>query len=74
MRLALLAHNVLVGLKRLALPPEMLTARPKRLRFQFFVVAGRLVSHARTLTLRLRLGIEHLADMLSAWRTLLQPA
>ena len=74
MRLALLAHNVLVGLKRLALPPEMLTARPKRLRFQFFVVAGRLVSHARTLTLRLRLGIERLQDILSAWRTLLQPA
>lgn len=74
MRLALLAHNVLVALKRLALPPEMLSARPKRLRFEFFVQAGRLVSHARTLTLRLRLGIERLADLLCAWRTLLAPA
>jgi hypothetical protein len=74
MRIALLAHNVLVALKRIALPPEMLTARPKRLRFQLFVVAGRLVSHARMLTLRLRLGIERLADLLVAWRTLLAPA
>jgi hypothetical protein len=74
MRIALLAHNVLVALKRIALPPEMLPARPKRLRFELFVVAGRLVSHARTLTLRLRLSAERLGNLFSAWRTLLQPA
>lgn len=73
-RIALLAHNVLVALKRIALPPELLTARPKRLRFQIFMQAGRLVSHARTLTLRLRLGIERLADLVAAWRALLAPA
>ena len=74
MRIALLAHNVLVALKRIALPPELLTARPKRLRFQIFVQAGRLISHARTLTLRLRLGLDLLADLVSAWRALLAPA
>lgn len=74
MRIALLAHNVIVALKRIALPPELLTARPKRLRFQIFMQAGRLVSHARTLTLRLRLGLDRLADLVAAWRALLSPA
>ena len=72
-RIALLSHNVLVALKRIALPPELLTARPKRLRFQIFVQAGRLVSHARSLTLRLRLGIDRLAMIVAAWRMLLAP-
>ena len=74
MRIALLAHNVLVALKRIALPPELRSARPKRLRFEIFVQAGRLVSHARTLTLRLRLGVERLAQLVAAWRALLAPA
>ena len=74
MRIALLSHNVLVALKRIALPPELLTARPKRLRFQIFMQAGRLVSHARTLTLRLRLGLDRLAELVAAWRRLLSPA
>ena len=52
LRLAVIAHNVLVALKRLALPPELLTARPKRLRFLLFNMPGRLVHHARRLILR----------------------
>ncbi|MGD0223661.1 MAG: transposase [Terriglobia bacterium] len=52
-RLAVIAHNVLAALKRLALPPELLTARPKRLRFLIFNAPGRLVRHARSLLLRL---------------------
>ena len=51
-RLAVIAHNVLGALKRLALPPELLTARPKRLRFLLFNLPGRLVHHARSLILR----------------------
>jgi hypothetical protein len=74
MRIALLTHNVLVALKRIALPPELLTARPKRLRFQIFVQAGRLISHARTLTLRLRLGLNRLTMLVAAWRALQAPA
>ena len=52
LRLAVIAHNVLVALKRLALPAELLTARPKRLRFLLFNMPGRLVHHARRLILR----------------------
>src|SRR6266704_773506 len=53
LRLAVLAHNVLTALKRLALPPELLTARPKRLRFLIFNTPGKLVHHARRTLLRL---------------------
>jgi hypothetical protein len=53
LRLAVIAHNVLTALKRLALPAELLTARPKRLRFLIFNTPGWLVHHARNLLLRL---------------------
>jgi hypothetical protein len=53
LRLAVISHNVLTALKRLALPAELLTARPKRLRFLLFYMPGRLVNHARSLLLRL---------------------
>ena len=52
LRLAVITHNVLQALKRLALPAELLTARPKRLRFLLFQMPGRLVHHARRLILR----------------------
>lgn len=67
LRLALLAHNVLTALKRLALPPELLTARPKRWRFLVFTVPGRLITHARQLWLRLATTPARLAQ----WRTAL---
>ena len=47
LRLAVISHNVLTALKRLALPAELLRARPKRLRFLLFNTPGRLVHHAR---------------------------
>lgn len=53
LRLAALAHNVLVALKRLALPPDLLTARPKRLRFLYLHTAGSVIHHARKILLRL---------------------
>lgn len=49
LRLALLAHNVLTGLKRIALRPEWLEARLKRLPFHFFYSPGKLIHHARRL-------------------------
>jgi hypothetical protein len=64
LRLAVLAHNVLAALKRLALPPQLLTARPKRLRFLIFNTPGRLVHHARRLLLRLAA----LAEGITAYR------
>lgn len=47
LRLAVLTYNVLTAMKRLALPPELLTARPNRLRFRIFYTPGKLVHHAR---------------------------
>jgi len=73
LRLAVLTHNVLTALKRLALPPELLAARPKRLRFLFFHTAGRLVHHARRIVLRLAAAAERLAVWHAALRLLPLP-
>lgn len=70
LRLAAIAHNVLTALKRLALPAELLTARPKRLRFMIFNTAGRLVHHARRIVLRLATTVWRLAEWLEALRKL----
>src|SRR5208282_478139 len=68
LRLAVIAHNVLTALKRLALPTELLRARPKRLRFLIFNTAGRLVQHARKTVLRLAaLGVR-----IATWRDAMQ--
>ena len=53
LRFSALTHNVLTAMKRLALPPELLRARPKRLRFLVFAQPGKFVRHARQLRLRL---------------------
>jgi hypothetical protein len=47
LRLAVLTHNLITALKRMALPEDLLTARPKRLRFLIFNTAGRILHHAR---------------------------
>jgi hypothetical protein len=65
-RWAVLAHNVMTALKRLALPPDLLSARPKRLRFLIFNTAGRLVHHARQTVLRLAARRERLAEGIAA--------
>jgi hypothetical protein len=70
LRLAVIAHNVMTALKRLALPAELLTARPKRLRFLIFNTPGRLVHHARRIILRLATTAARLAEWLEALRML----
>jgi hypothetical protein len=67
---ALLAYNLLTALKRLALPAEYLTARPKRLRFLIFNTPGRLVHRARSMMLRLATTAERLARWLGAFNLL----
>lgn len=74
LRLAVLTHNVLTALKRLALPPELLAARPKRLRFLIFQTAGRLVHHARKVMLRLAAAAERIALWLEGLRLLPLPS
>jgi hypothetical protein len=73
LRLAVIAHNVLTALKWLALPAELLTARPKRLRFLIFNTPGRLVHHARRLLLRLAAVAEWIAAYREGLRLLPLP-
>jgi hypothetical protein len=70
LRLAGITHNVMTALKRLALPAELLTARPKRLRFLIINTPGRLVHHARRIILRLATTAARLAEWLEALRLL----
>jgi len=66
LRLAVITLNVLTALKRLALPAEYLTARPKRLRFLFLNLAGRVSHHARRMHLRLAGLLARITDMVQA--------
>ena len=52
-RLHVLLSNLLSAFKRIALPPELRDARPKRLRFVLLNGIGRVVRHARETVLRL---------------------
>jgi len=74
LRLAMMTHNVLTALKRLALPEQWLTARPKRMRFQIFCSPGKLVSHARRTLLRVKRLKQQLAEWIEAMRLLPVPA
>ena len=67
LRLAVMTHNVLTGLKRIALKPEYLRARPKRLRFQIFCSPGTLVHHARQPRVRVGWLLEQLQAWAEAW-------
>ena len=63
LRFAVLTHNVLTGMKRIALKAELLRARPKRLRYQIFCSPGKLVHHARQVVLK----ISRLREQLQEW-------
>lgn len=66
LRMAVITHNVLTALKRIALPAQHLNARPKRLRFLFFHLPGRLIHHARGVWLRLSTTLQRLAELRTA--------
>lgn len=68
LRFAVLTHNVLTALKRIALSEPWLRARPKRLRFQIFCSPGKLVHHARQVLLK----VGRLREQLTEWRDALQ--
>jgi hypothetical protein len=67
---AVISHNVMTALKPLALPADLLTARPKRLRFLLFNTPGRLVHHARRTVLRLATTAQRIMEWLEAARLL----
>ena len=58
-RLNALTYNLLAALKRLTLPGDLRTARPKRLRFLLFNTVGKVVAHARRTLLRLSGAVQH---------------
>jgi len=53
LRLNIITYNLLTAFKRVALPEEFKTARPKKLRFLLFNTVGRVIRHARETLLRL---------------------
>ena len=57
-RIALLTYNVLSAMKSSVLPAQFSDARPKRLRFSVFTIAGRIVSKGGKLILRVAEEIE----------------
>ena len=73
-RLNVLTYNLLTALKRLTLPGDLRTARPKRLRFLLFNTVGKVVAHARRTLLRLSGALQHAllvrvrAENRSGWR------
>jgi hypothetical protein len=73
LRFAVLTFNVLTALKRLALPAELLTARPKRLRLLIFNTPGKLVRHARQIILRLTRSLSRFSNWHGALRMLPLP-
>lgn len=73
LRLAVLSFNVLTAMKRLALPAELLTARPKRLRFLILNTPGKLVRHARRTILRLTRTLNRFSNWHGALRLLPLP-
>ena len=74
LRLRALTHNLLTALKRLVLPPELLRARPKRLRFLVFTQPGRCVNHAHRLKLRLMRAWRRFSNWAWAFEQLPLPA
>jgi hypothetical protein len=58
-RLNVLTYNLLSALKRLTLPGDLRTARPKRLRFLLFNTVGQFIAHARRTLLRLSGALQH---------------
>jgi hypothetical protein len=72
-RLNALTYNLLTALKRLTLPGDLRTARPKRLRFLLFNTVGKVVHHARRTLLRLT-GAVQLALMHAVRQRIVQLA
>jgi hypothetical protein len=72
-RLAVLTDNIFTALKRLAFPAELLTVRPKRLRFLILNTPGKLIHHARRTLLRLAQTANHFSNWRRAFGVLALP-
>ena len=65
-RLNVLTYNVLSAFKRLTLPEKLHTARPKKLRFRLFGLAGKVVRHAGRELLRIAGSAEVVRELHTA--------
>lgn len=65
-RINALTFNVLTVLKRCALPERFRDARPKRLRYELFTLAGELAVHQRQLSVRVPVGDQRLQEIVAA--------
>jgi hypothetical protein len=65
-RLSLLTYNLLSAMKSVALPAVMSNARPKRLRFSLFNIAGRIISRGGKVILRIAAEIEEIVKLTQA--------
>ena len=65
-RINALTFNVLTVLKRHALPERFRDARPKRLRYELFTLAGELVVHQSQLSVRVPVGDQRLQEIVDA--------
>jgi hypothetical protein len=65
-RINALTFNVLTVLKRRALPERLRDARPKRLRFEWFTLPGKLTVHHSRLSVRTSAGEERLREVVAA--------
>ena len=65
-RINTLTFNVLSVLKRRALPERFKDARPKRLRYELFTLAGELAVHQSQLSLRVPVSEQRLQEIVDA--------
>lgn len=65
-RVSLLTYNLLSAMKSVALPNALSNARPKRLRFSLFNIAGRIVSRGGKVILRIAEAIERIVKLAEA--------
>ena len=65
-RINALTFNVLTVLKRRALPERFRDARPKRLRYELFTLAGELAVHQSQLSVRVPVGDQRLQEIVNA--------
>lgn len=65
-RINTLTFNLLTVLKRRALPERLRDARPKRLRYELFTLAGELAAHQSRLAVRVPVGDERFQEIIDA--------
>lgn len=71
-RINVLTYNLLTLLKRRALPERYRAARPKRIRFELFTLAGRLATHQSQLMVDISAEPERTAEIVAARQALLE--